>query len=297
MSASCQALGRTQSVDPHVVQPVFRLRGALPVGVIFGISVPLHECLLIRSCGLVNHSLFGLCRKRNPPSVHAATPSRLSQPIEPWAGAMHMGKVSKKLRMSDEVIRSHPGVTCAAIRDCVLHVYCTYLHMSSIADTGYLGYLGIAHTQNCAYTKKTSIASVSMDTSASMRRPAGEAQCDNKSFVVICILIPFRRTNYHIWSLHDMPCLRMQSAQGPAPQRSQLSPQRRIHNVLYCGVGVAQVASCSWLPTRNGESTAHHSICRLSRPTTGYAASGSRCVIGILLLTHRLPLPAGGHAD
>ena len=43
--------------------------------------------------------------------------------------------------------------------------------MSSIADTGYLGYLGIAHTQNCAYTKKTSIASVSMDTSASMRRP------------------------------------------------------------------------------------------------------------------------------
>ena len=43
--------------------------------------------------------------------------------------------------------------------------------MSSIADTGYLGYLCIAHTQYCTYTQKTSIASVSMDTAVSMRRP------------------------------------------------------------------------------------------------------------------------------
>ena len=33
-----------------------------------------------------------------------------------------------------------------------------YFQMCSIADTGYIGYLGIAHTQNCTYLHMSSIA-------------------------------------------------------------------------------------------------------------------------------------------
>ena len=58
--------------------------------------------------------------------------------------------------------------------------------MSSIADTGYLGYLCIAHTQYCTYTQKISIASVSMDTAVSMRRPDATGRGPAAAACAIC---------------------------------------------------------------------------------------------------------------